>query len=189
MSKETNNTDADTRIKAMFDLFGTREPLSLEDVSVERALEIAEEISHVGIRDGVLHHFTKLTHKERKEYVLSVAHLSSVLEQRVTDPEAIAPVACFVIALDYLDIGFDFVDNPDDESLEFRLNNLDGLIDWLISEGHAPSLAMLIHRARSHDIPNNVFLESVQAVKYEEVLDSVKPLVDKEVEDDNAVVG
>lgn len=189
MSKEINNTDADTRIKAMFDLFGASEPLSLEDVSVERAIEIAEELSHVGIRDGMLHHFTKLTPRERIKYIYSVTYLSSILEQRITDPEVIAPVVCLVIALDYLDIGFDFVDNPDDESLESRLNNLDSLIDWVIGEGHAPSLVGLMHRSRTYNIPVNIFLESVQAVSYEEVLDSVKPLVDKEVEDVNTVVG
>lgn len=181
MDKETNNTDADTRIKTMFDLFGAREPLLLEDVSVEYAVEIAKELSNVGIRDGVLHHFTKLTPRERQEYAASVTHLSSVLEQRITDPETIAPIACFVIALDYMEIGFDFVDNPDDESLEFRLNNLDTLIDWVINEGYAPSLVTLIHRARLSNVPNNVFLESVKAVSYKEILDSIQLLKDKEI--------
>jgi hypothetical protein len=190
MSEETNKQDAINRIDAMFNLFGTpANALRLEDFSVERALEIAEEIAHVGIRDGMLYHYTQLTPAARRAYDASVLLMSEILDKRITDPETIAPVITLVIALDYVGIGFDSLEGGDDKELDVRLQNLDSLIDFIMGQGYPTSLARLIHRARVHEVPNHVFLESIQAVKYEEILDSVKPLTDKETEDDNTVVG
>jgi len=190
MSEDINKQDAINRIDAMFNLFGSPEnAIKIQDISVERALEIAKEISNVGIRDGILYHFTKLSYNSRKEYTMSAARIAQILEQLITNPEDIAPVACLIISLDYLDIGFDYLDDKDNETLEPRLELLDSLVDWLISEGNAPSLIGLIHRSRVHNVPINIFLESVQAISYQEVLDSVKIVDDKEVKNDNTVVG
>jgi len=190
MSEDTNKQDAINRIDAMFNLFGAPEnAIKIQDITAERAVEIAKEIANVGIRDGMLYHFTKLSDEARKEYILSTARISQILEHYIVEPEVIAPVACIVIALDYLDIGFDYVADKDDETIEPRLALMDSLIDWVIGEGSAPSLVQLMHRSRAHNIPPNLFLESVQAVSYQEVLDSVKIVDDKEVKNDNTVVG
>jgi len=189
MSEDTNKQNAINRIDTMFNLFGTpANALRLEDFSVERAQEIAEEIAHVGIRDGVLYHYTQLSAAARRAYDVSVLRMSEILDTRIKDPETIAPVITLAIALDYVGIGFDSLEGGDDKELDVRLQNLDALIDFIMSEGYPTSLAKLIHRARMHKVPNNMFLESIQAVKYEEILDSVKPLTDKETEDDNAII-
>jgi hypothetical protein len=183
-----NNLTADDRIKSMFDLFGTpANALELKDFSVERAEEIAKELSRVGIRDGLLHIFGQKSQPVRTAYMTSATRLSDILGERLTDINTYIHIASLIAALDYVDIGKNVVQKKlKDPLLTERLSALDALVEGILANDCAPSLIRLIKRSREFDVPVQVFFESVSAVTYQEILDSVPPV---EVADADAIIG
>ena len=180
----------ENRINNIFNVFNHPvDTLDKKDFTVEDAVFVCEELSHVGIRDAVLYKFLELNADEQVEYLKSVFKVLEFYCSLIEDDSLLIAASTFAVAIDYSNVGYS-VHNKiiDDKDLKFRLNQIDTMIEYLLEKGNVPSLLRLMNRARQFDVPDYVFYESIKAVDWKEILDSVPPVEDKENTDDNNVV-
>ena len=178
--------EAQDRIETIYNLFSM--PLSKsKDIGLQ---ELFDEVSTVGIRDGVLYKFANLSQENRNEYFFNATTVSNQLDEYYvvsSNPEQFIPIATLIAALGYVHAGALIKEDYKKKAfIKELLNVMDGLASEISQTNNVPSLIQLIQRAREHDVPDHVFYDSVIAVSYNEILDSIQP---KENIDDSSVVG
>jgi hypothetical protein len=178
--------EAQDRIETIYNLF-SMPLLKSKDIELQ---ELFDELSAVGVRDGVLYKFANLSQEDRNEYFFNATAVSHQLDGYYaidSSPEQFIPSATLIAALGYVHAGALIKEGYENKAfIEELLNVVDGLASEISQTNNVPSLIQLIQRARGFNVPDYIFYDSVMAVPYDEILDSIKP---KENTNDSSIIG
>jgi hypothetical protein len=163
-------------INELFDWFVVESDNKFDELTAVVAHDVAESIRKVGIRDGALKLFSELGTESMLHAITNASGVAARLSAVTTDDNKndVYYFDLVVAGFMYLYIGRETKAKNTNPSIDSMIKILKSFVAKILECDENISLNKLYDRAINGGVPHYIFLESIEAVPMQDILDSIK---------------